>query len=207
MTRIVKKPEERRQELVSAARELYQSGSYKQVTMRDLMEKLGIAKGTIYHYFRSREELFEAVVEDIINEDVARREALVEATPGPALEKLRVLLTSGSIADHHAGLLEDLHDPGNVGIHTRLLAVAVERQALVIERLIRLGCDEGVFETQHPRECAEFLLAGIQFLTDMGIHPWKETDLVRRAMAFPALIEAQLHAPEGSFGFLAGRLA
>ena len=145
-------------------------------------------------------------MEDIIDEDIARREALLEATPGNALDKLRVLLTSGSIADEHAPLLTHLHDPSNVGMHTRLLAVAVQRQARLLEGLFRQGCDEGIFETEHPLECAEFLLAGIQFLTDMGIYPWKEDDLLRRAMAFPALIEAQLQAPEGSFRFLAEQL-
>ena len=207
MTRVVKKPEERRRELISAARELYEAGSYKQVTMQDLMDKLGIAKGTIYHYFPSREALFEAVVEDIIEEDLERRRALVAEAPGTALEKLRALLTAGSLADQHPGILDDLHDAANVGMHTRLLAVAVERQAVLIGRLIRQGCDEGVFHTDHPRECAEFLLAGTQFLTDTGLHPWAPEDLMRRARALPSLIEAQLKAPDGSFGFLAERLS
>ena len=206
MTRIVKKPEERRKEIIAAARELFEAGDYKKTTMRDVMDMLQIAKGTIYHYFKSKEELLEAVVEDIIDEDIARREALLEATPGNALEKLRALLTSGSMADEHGPLLTHLHDPSNVGMHTRLLAVAVERQARQLEGLFRQGCDEGIFETEHPLECAEFLLAGIQFLTDTGIYPWKEDDLLRRAMAFPALIEAQLQAPEGSFRFLAEQL-
>ncbi len=206
MARIVKKPEERRKEIVTAARELFEAGDYKKTTMRDVMEKLGIAKGTIYHYFSSKEELLEAVVEDIIDEDIARRDALLKATPGNALERLRVLLTSSSMADEHGPLLTHLHDPGNVGMHTRLLAVAVERQARLLEGLIRQGCDEGIFETEHPLECAEFLLAGVQFLTDMGIYPWANEDLVRRAMAFPALIEAQLNAAEGSFRFLAEQL-
>lgn len=206
MTRIVKKPEERRKEIVAAARALFAAGDYTTTTMRDVMDALGIAKGTIYHYFASKEELLEAVVDHTITEDIARREALLEATPGNALDRLRALLLAPSLADEHGVLLTHLHDPGNVGMHTRLLAVAVERQARLIEGLIRQGCAEGLFETEHPLECAEFLLAGIQFLTDMGVHPWKEEDLMRRALAFPALIEAQLRAPEGSFRFLTGQL-
>ena len=59
MARIVKKPEERRQEIIEAARELFQAKDYEKTTMRDVMDKLGIAKGTIYHYFRSKEDLLE----------------------------------------------------------------------------------------------------------------------------------------------------
>ena len=60
----------------------------------------------------------------------------------------------------------------------------------------------GVFQTEYPLESGELLLTGIQFLTDLGIHPWSQEELIRRAMAFPALIEAQLRAPKGSFNFL-----
>ncbi len=202
MVRIVKKPETRRQEIIAAARELFQTKAYAKTTMRDVMEKLGIAKGTIYHYFKSKEKLLEAVVENIIEEDIAHKQALLKETPGNALEKLRVLVTAGSLPEDHGEILEHLHHPGNVGMHTRLLAIAIERQAPLYESLFRQGCEEGVFQTEHPLESAEFILAGIQLLTDVGLHPWAQEDLVRRAMAFPALVEAQLKAPAGSFNFL-----
>jgi AcrR family transcriptional regulator len=164
MVRIVKKPEERRQEIVSAARELLQTKEYEKTTMRDIMEKLGIAKGTIYHYFKSKEELFVAVVENIVEEDIAHKQALLHETPGNALDKIRTLITTDSLAEDHDEILAYLHHPGNVGMHTRLLAVAIERQARLYESLFRQGCEEGIFETEHPLECAEFLLAGISFL-------------------------------------------
>ena len=51
MVRIVKKPEERRQEIVSASRSLFLAQGYERTTMQDVMLKLRIAKGTTYHYF------------------------------------------------------------------------------------------------------------------------------------------------------------
>ena len=62
MTRTVKKPEERRADIVKAARYLFQTKEYSKTTMNDVIERLGIAKGTIYHYFSSKESLLEAVV-------------------------------------------------------------------------------------------------------------------------------------------------
>lgn len=50
-----------------------------------------------------------------------------------------------------------------------------------------------------PLECAEFVISSVQFLTDLGVYPWTQEDLKRRALAFPALIEQMLQAPEGSF--------
>ena len=79
MTRIVKKPEVRKQEVLKAARHLFLARGYDKTTMQSVVDYLGIAKGTIYHYFKFKEELLEAVVEDIVTEDNARKRLLSEA--------------------------------------------------------------------------------------------------------------------------------
>jgi AcrR family transcriptional regulator len=202
MVRIVKKAEVRRQEIVAAARSLFQVKEYEKTTMQDVMDQLGIAKGTIYHYFKSKEELLEAVVENIVEEDIACKEILMKETSGNALQKIRTLISAGSLANEHAEILEHLHHPGNLGMHIRQLAVTLMRQAPLYGELIQQGCDEGLFQTEYPLECAEFILSAIQFLTDTGIHSWAQEDLIRRARAFPPIIESLLKAQQGSFQFM-----
>lgn len=202
MVRTVKKPEERRAEIVAAARELFEQQQYEKTTMKDVMDALGIAKGTIYHYFKSKDELLEAVIEQSVDEYIAGLQAILDETDKNALDRMRVLITAGQVADEHEEILEHLHQPSNIGMHTRHLAVTISRLAPLYADVIQQGCQEGIFQTEYPLECAEFLLTGIQFLTDMGIHPWGQENLVRRAIAYPALIETQLNAPKGSFGFL-----
>jgi AcrR family transcriptional regulator len=50
--------EERRQTILSAAFELFESISYDAVSMDTVAKRAGIAKGTVYLYFRTKEELF-----------------------------------------------------------------------------------------------------------------------------------------------------
>lgn len=206
MVRVVKDPAVRRQEIVEAARQLFMEKSYEATSMQDVMSILDIAKGTIYHYFSSKEELLQAVVEQIIEEDCQRKQTILENTPGSALEKVRVLLTAGSAADNNEAILDQLHQASNVAMHTRLLAEAISKQAPIYADIIRQGCEEGVFHTEYPLECAEFMLSAVQFLTDIGITPWPPQDLQRRVLAFPALIEAQLKAPPNSFDFIIDQL-
>jgi AcrR family transcriptional regulator len=202
MSRTVKKPEERRADIVKAARRLFQAGDYEQTTMQDVMNSLGIAKGTIYYYFSSKEDLLEAVIEDMVEESTQHMQSLVEASHGNALEKLRTLITAGNIADENDEILEQLHRPGNAGMHTRLLAAALQKQAPLYARLVQQGCEEGLFHTDTPLETSEFILAGVQFLTDQGIHAWTPETLMRRSQALPTLIENLLKAQPGSFQFL-----
>ena len=79
MARIIKKPTERRSDIVNAARYLFQSKEYDKTTMQDVMDYLGIAKGTIYHYFESKEAILEAVIEDIVHVNFEQCNLLLKA--------------------------------------------------------------------------------------------------------------------------------
>jgi hypothetical protein len=113
-----------------------------------------------------------------------------------------VLFSPDHQSEDERSATESLHKPGNVKLHTRLLAVLVLRLAPVVADLVTQGCEEGVFRTEHPLEAAELLLAGVQFLTDDGFHPWDDTTLQRRAAAIPSMVERLLGAEPGSVTFL-----
>jgi AcrR family transcriptional regulator len=201
MARIVKKPFERRSDIVEAASQLFQTKEYEKVTLQDVMDRLEIAKGTIYHYFKSKEELLEAVVENIVNQHLVKMQTAMQEAEGNALQKIQALVDAGSKIGAQS-LLEQLHERGNEAMHTRLLVAALMKQAPLYAKLIQQGCEEGIFQTDTPLECAEFILSAVQFLTDVGICPWTQQDLIRRTQAFPKLIEQLLRAPPNSFQFL-----
>lgn len=202
MIRIVKKPEERWLEIVSAAQELFLEKEYEKTTLQDVMNKVGIAKGTVYHYFNSKEELLEAVVGKMVDEYVSELSAVLAGVKGSALERMQALILASNVASEQGEMLERLHRAGNIGLHARLLALTLTKMAPLYAEVIRQGCEEGVFKTEHPLETAEVLLAGIQLVTDVGFYPWSKEDLIRRSNAIPAIAEMQLGAPKGSFNFL-----
>jgi AcrR family transcriptional regulator len=206
MKRIVKKPDERKKEIIQAARTLFQTKEYERTTMKDIMNDLNIAKGTIYHYFASKEELLEAVVEDLVDEELNRKTRLVsqdEFQRLNALEQLRILITDDHLAEDNEQILESLHASSNVAMHSRQLGRYLGQLAPIFAAVIQKGCREQIFKTDTPLESMELLLAGIQFLTDTGFYPWDEEQLSRRMAAIPLLVETQLGAPKGAFSFLA----
>lgn len=201
MVRTVKKPEERKKEIVETACQLFLSKGYDKTTMRDVMEQLQIAKGTIYHYFKSKDQLLDAVITQIVDEDLAKMKQLVDGAEGSALDMMEFLALH-SANNHDQQTLDNLHQTDNASLHIRLLGKLVTTQALIYGKFIEQGRREGLFETDHPIECAEFILSSISFLTDVGIYPWSEEQLMRRILAIPDMTEALLKAPKGSFQFL-----
>lgn len=210
MKRIVKKASERRQEIINAGRELFQTKEYEKVTMQELMERLNIEKWTMYHYFSSKEDLLEAVLEDLEDEELRKKEAVVitviissKGRNLNALDTMQILLTADTSSEDHEHILDMLHHPGNSKIHARQLGRYLTKLAPLYADVIEDGCTQGIFTTEHPLESAEFLLAGMQLITDAGIYPLNEEQPVERIKAFPTLVEGLLRAPKGSFSFLA----
>ncbi len=205
MPRIVKKADERKKEIINAARELFQENGWENFTMQLLMDKLSIAKGTIYHHFASKEDLLAAIVEDLIDEELLKKKRLMKSPDfkkAAAVEKLRLFVTQDTLAEENQDILDNLHHPKNAEMHAKQLGRYLVKLAPLFAEIIEEGCREGVFKTDHPLECAELMLAGFQFLTDVGFYPWTEVQLTRRMLAISSLIENLLGAPKGAFSFL-----
>lgn len=53
-----------RRAILDAAREVFADMGYESATVRDIIRRTGLASGTFYNYFKSREEVFEALADD-----------------------------------------------------------------------------------------------------------------------------------------------
>lgn len=60
--RIVKEHDERKNEIIDTAAELFLDKGYDQCSINDILNSIGIAKGTFYHYFKSKEDVLDAAV-------------------------------------------------------------------------------------------------------------------------------------------------
>jgi len=65
-----RKPDERPAQIVDAALEVFSRRGFRTATMDEVAVRAGITKGTIYNYFRSKEDLFIAMVRAKVQEAV-----------------------------------------------------------------------------------------------------------------------------------------
>jgi TetR/AcrR family transcriptional repressor of mexJK operon len=80
--------QDRRQAIVEAARAAFFAEGYTGMSMSGLLKVIGGSKATLWSYFRSKEELFAAVLEDVIAVYRSQMEEMVAAR-GPLHETLR----------------------------------------------------------------------------------------------------------------------
>jgi AcrR family transcriptional regulator len=76
--------------VLKAGWKLFNRHGFEGTTMSAIAAEAGLAKGTVYSYFRSKEDLYDAVMSGMIAQKLVERRARLDAIPDP-VEALRVL--------------------------------------------------------------------------------------------------------------------
>lgn len=85
-----KKPEVRRKELIEVASALFAEKGYEAVSVRDILNVVDGAPGMFYYYFKSKQDIYLAVMEQYLDERIERRCKILEDDTIPFDEKKKV---------------------------------------------------------------------------------------------------------------------
>lgn len=205
--RVTKNPEERRSEILDTSESLFAAKGYMKTTVNDILEAVGIAKGTFYYYFKSKEEVMDAIVMRFITHGVKAAKTIASSPELSAHEKIfQIIMAQQSEPERKGKMIDQLHQASNAEMHQKSLVETILQLTPVLTDVIQQGIAEGDFRTPYPRESVEFLLVSSQFLFDEGIFQWQPQELMQKALAFTHIIETTLGAEPGSFSYLLERL-
>jgi AcrR family transcriptional regulator len=112
-------PPQRRRQILDAARELFAQGGYHGVTVEAIAERVGVSKGNIYWYFKSKQEIFQLLFDDIVEKLFLPLAGALEGE-APAVEKLRALATYTLDAAEKEENVEALHFMWQIGVQPEL---------------------------------------------------------------------------------------
>ncbi|GGE56684.1 atu genes repressor [Streptosporangium jomthongense] len=90
---LVSDPESARGRLLREAARLFRDKGYERTTVRDLAAAVGIQSGSLFHHFRTKEEILKAVMVETIRLNTAVMQAAVNAA-NTNREKLRALISA-----------------------------------------------------------------------------------------------------------------
>lgn len=153
--------------LLAAAQRLFVKHGYRHTSVEEVAKETGLTKGSVYFYFRSKEQLLAALLSRVETVVVAQMEARVAEAGPSAVDKL-VSFIHGQAqlgvdrADEVLLLiLMSLEFAGAEGqIPVRIKAI-YRRMYEAVERIIDLGKRQGVFRGDiRTREQAAVVMAG-----------------------------------------------
>lgn len=188
---------------MQTAERLFREVGFAKCSVDMIIKDIGVAKGTFYYYFKSKDEILEAIVDKTLNQIIKMVEGVADDPSLTALEKMQALLSNSHVGDDDTlEIAEMLHLPENRELHELTNIQTVLRMSPILARIVEQGNEEGVFATQRPLETIQFLFTGAQFLLDGGLFGFTEEEIrVRREVA-QEIIEISLGAKPGSFGFM-----
>jgi AcrR family transcriptional regulator len=155
MARIVKDYDERRTEIIETAERLFLEHGYEETPVEMIIKEIGIAKGTFYHYFKSKEELLDVLVDQLIDEVVGMVRKLTEKKEGDPLERMFGLSTYfRTLAIGKERLTDYIHEERNAHIHLRIEKGVTPVLVKCYTKLIEEGNEEGIFNVKYPTDTA-----------------------------------------------------
>ncbi len=154
----------KRDRIVGAALRLFAHQPYQEVTMDSVARLAGVAKGTLYLYFASKEALYLGILVDGMEK--AAQESALDSQAGVAERLRRAIVASFGFYDTHRDFLHLVatEEPRLAEARNRLIDDFRQRGLEFFSSVIDEGIAGGVFRPTDSRVAALAIMGAIRAL-------------------------------------------
>ncbi len=153
--------------IADAALDVLRQHGYEAMTIERVAEQAGISKGSVYNYFRNKQELVAYLFQRLIEPAVAESEQLM-AEPLGASQKLEAMLRMWfDYFSRHRSVFDFLFR--DVAVRELCRTSWRSKNDLALgrfETILRQGIGEGVFRAHDTLRAAEMMLGAVHFLIE-----------------------------------------
>jgi len=214
MIRIVKEHQIRKNEILDTAQNLFYSRGYDNTSVADVINSVGIAKGTFYHYFKSKADLLDQIVNrqaQMIDQVIDR--VLKEPEENALIELNNILAAIGEYKAENKEVMlmmaRTIYSDENIILLRKLTKMRIKIVSPKLARVITRGISEGLFHTENPEHIAEMILTMSTHLSDEfarmameeKLNSENKKEYLKICRAFEEACERILGAPQGTITF------
>jgi AcrR family transcriptional regulator len=177
----------RQQQLIDAAAAVFSAKGVAAASVDDIVRAAGVAKGTFYLYFATKDDAVNAVAAAMVEHVADRIEAVATDRARPPVERL---LAFGSevrgVGDepHERDLIEVFHRAENRMLHDRMSERALVRLRPAVAAIIADGIERGEFRRQDPSRAAAYVMACFGSLHEVVTDPADVPGAIEELNAF-----------------------
>ena len=191
----MKKGERRKQDLLNIAYRMFIEKGYENTSVDDIITEAGIAKGTYYYYFESKEATLEAVIEMMIEKaEIVAKAVLMNPVSIP--QKLASVVYAFQPNKDEIVITDVLERKENIVMHDKIGKKIVEVAVPILSDIVREGIAQGIFACTNVEERVKMLLIMSQNMFDYGAYSNKDIEV------YVDMLEKSLGAKEGTMSFI-----
>ncbi|PRR86821.1 TetR/AcrR family transcriptional regulator [Clostridium luticellarii] len=192
---MARQPSIKKEDLLSTALALFRKNGVDHTSVSDIVKELHIAQGSFYNYFRSKDDIFAAVLELVTENTIKEMRKTLNRTDINPIQKLNLLtIQDFRMNRHNDSLFDVLHESRYTSAHLQYIVSRINKLKPIYAELIRQGVKEGCFTTSYPDEAAQFLLTATKFVFDPAFFTYNREEMLRMARAVGDFYERVLGA-------------
>lgn len=172
--RVIKDAVERKQEILDVAERLFSTKGYDATSTNDILKEIGIARGTLYYHFQSKEEILDAMIERMGNQLIAKAREVAQNKEIPVLQRVIMTIMSMHVDDELTQeVLQQVHKPQNALMHQKMQESMIKGICPILADIVKEGVEQGVCSTEYPDEAVEMMMiyANTAFDDEMNYSP------------------------------------
>lgn len=194
---------ERRNEILDVADELFGQKGFDGTSTNDILEKVGIARGTLYYHFKSKEDIMDALIERYNARILGAANEIAANKSIPVNERIiRVVMAINISGGNGKEIIEHIHKPQNALMHQKIQKVIMNGLPPILTEIIREGIEQGLFSTPYPYECMEMIVAYTNTVFDDDMVDMTDEERASRIPAFVFNVERLLGVESGSLMYM-----
>lgn len=185
--RVIKSPEERRQEILEAAIRVFARKGYEKTAISDIAVESGISQGLCYRYYASKEAIYDAAIEEYA--DFIVRESLKQYhVQGKTLKELICVMSGqgmpGEAAKGQSDLYQLFHKPENKKLHDQLFLLVGQKLVPVVTSLLEAARERGEIQLTDLKAAAYFIVFGqIGILMDSSMSSGEQKQRIQDSLS------------------------
>lgn len=154
--------EDRKNSILRIAGELFVRQGFDKTSISDILKEAGIARGTLYYHFDSKEEIMNELIRRYGEAMVDRAREVAEDQTLPVRERLVATifaLNAQSAGDGEGQMMvEHMHRPENALMHQKMNSLIFRDIPPILAGIVEEGAREGLFHCEYPETACEMIL-------------------------------------------------
>lgn len=197
-----------RSDILLAASKLFIIKGFDGTSVTDIIKEVGIAKGTLYHHFESKEEIMDELIAMKTQSIIAQVKNIAEDRSIPVQDRFVKAIAAMGIGRHdeNKAMIDHMNSPQNVLMHQKVNKILLNKIPLILSIIIKDGIDDGIFKTPYPLETMELAVIYLETLMSKDLLDLEVSQLESRIDRFFYNFELVLGVESGELEFMKNAL-